>query len=395
MTKSPAAISAANMPANATTTDANFAGLWNQMSGGSNADSTEGGNAVGGVKQAAAWSTDNQTQAQADATPPTAGLWSSLARPLTARTNEAPVRRPTTNQTADTTADSAQPPALLMPFYHTNVVPPANRGAAQIARTRERNHGQDLANTVRASKLLAQLKSTTDDDLRSQSGAIADSPIRTTHEAWDGGWTLRMPKELNPFKQPTAVPEPPVGLGSQAMTVAYLQDESPTPAEAIPEPEKIILPNGDNSAAGDQPEKPETSLKANKGEGDDNGDGKKKDKLATADKLGEKPVDNSLEFLRAETVLLKPGKYQFDIGIQYQIQERDFPVVFLAKDSAPVVSGTHFAATDGSTNQFVVDQAHFKQRQLSVPMQLRYGLFDKVQVFLGAGPSAGPIPKPT
>ena len=111
---------------------------------------------------------------------------------------------------------------------------------------------------------------------------------------------------------------------------------------------------------------------------------KKKDKLATADKLGEKPVDNSLEFLRAETVLLKPGKYQFDIGIQYQIQERNFPILFIARDAAPVVSGTHFAATDGSTNQFIVDQAHFKQRELTVPMQLRYGLFDKVQVFLGA-----------
>ena len=200
-----------------------------------------------------------------------------------------------------------------MPFYHTNTVPPANRGAAQIARARL-NHGQDLANTVRASKLLAQLASTTDEDLRSEPGEIADSPLRTTHEAWDGGWTLRMPTELNPFKLPTSVPEPPVGLGSQAMTVAYLQDESPTPAEAIPEPEKIILPNGDSSAAGDQPEKPETSLKANKGEVDENGDGKKKEELATADKLGRKPVDNSLEFLRTETVLLKPGKYQFDIG---------------------------------------------------------------------------------
>jgi hypothetical protein len=374
--------------ASATATDPGFPGLWNQISG-TNGRSADDANDRGGVKQAASWSEESNNQAQSrdqsEAAPPKAGFWSSLSRPLTAQTNEAPVRRPAPNPTADDTAESSQPPALLMPFYHTNTVPPADRGAAQIARARERNHGQDIANAVRASKLLAQLKSTTDENLRSQPGAIADSPLRTTHEAWDGGWTLRMPSELNPFKQPTTVPEPPVGLGSQAMTVAYLQDESPTPAEAIPEPEKIILPNGDTSASGDQPEKPETSLKANKNdEGGDNGDGKKKDKLATADKLGEKPVDNSLEFLRAETVLLKPGKYQFDIGFQYQIQERDFPVLFLARDSAPVVSGTHFAATDGSTNQFVVDQAHFKQREVEVPMQLRYGLFDKVQVFLGA-----------
>lgn len=367
----------AEVQATATTTDPSFPGLWNQISG-SNADS-------GSVKQAAAWSEENTNQTQPQAAPPTAGLWSSLSRPFTAQTNEAPVSRPAANQSADTATDSAQPPALLMPFYHTNTVPPADRGAAQIARARERNHGQDIANAVRASKLLAQLQSTTDEDLRMQPGAIADAPLRTTHEAWDGGWTLRMPTELNPFKQPTSIPEPPVRLGSQAMTVAYLQDEAPTPAEAIPEPEKIILPEGDSSAAaGDQPEKPETSLKANKGEGDENGSDKKKDKLATADKLGEKPVDNSLDFLRAETVLLKPGKYQFDIGIQYQIQERDFPILFIARDAAPVVSGTHFAATDGSTNQFLVDQAHFKQRELTVPMQLRYGLFDKVQVFLGA-----------
>jgi hypothetical protein len=421
MAKSQPTINAANLPANATTTTAGFAGLWNQISGGGNAASANDTNDAGGIKQTAVWTAESKSQTEPEAAPPTAGFWSSLSRPLTAQTNEAPVRRPTVDQTADTAADSAQPPSLLMPFYHTNTVPQANRGATQIARARALNHGQDLANTVRASKLLQQLASTTDEDLRSQPGAIADAPLRTTHEAWDGGWTLRVPTELNPFNLPTSVPEPPVGLGSQAMTVAYLQDASPTPAEAIPEPEKINLPDSENSASGDQPEKPETSLKANNNdEGGENGDGKKKDKLATADKLGKKPEDRSLEFLRAETVLLKPGRYQFDIGFQYTIQERNFPILLTTGAASPSVAsipGTNRgsvsvvqlpgalpgayggnvnaeqAGTPGTVKTSVatvgssivgVDEAHFKSRELEVPMQLRYGLFDKVQVFVGA-----------
>ncbi|HUS40103.1 MAG TPA: transporter [Pirellulales bacterium] len=89
-------------------------------------------------------------------------------------------------------------------------------------------------------------------------------------------------------------------------------------------------------------------------------DGEKKG-LGGDQKLGEEPEDNSLQFLRVQTVLLKPGEAQFDIGAFYSISEDDFPL-FLPPD----------AVADTST----------RLRRVVVPLEIRYGLTEKLQGFV-------------
>lgn len=83
--------------------------------------------------------------------------------------------------------------------------------------------------------------------------------------------------------------------------------------------------------------------------------------IAGDQRLGEEPEDNSLQFLRFDTVLLEPGEMQFDYGITYAISERDFPL-------ALIPSG--------------VAEANVRQRQLVVPLELRYGLARRAQFFV-------------
>src|SRR4029079_17689565 len=118
------------------------------------------------------------------------------------------------------------------------------------------------------------------------------------------------------------------------MSAAYLQDES-LPPPADPQADRLNRRGSARSADGDN---------QNNNAGG-NGQQPKNEKLATADKLGEKPQDNSLEFLRAETVLLKPGKHQFDIGFQYAIQERSFPILFHSIDQTGPVDDIHVKTT--------------------------------------------------
>ncbi|NIL97184.1 MAG: hypothetical protein GTO53_06400 [Planctomycetales bacterium] len=83
--------------------------------------------------------------------------------------------------------------------------------------------------------------------------------------------------------------------------------------------------------------------------------------IAGDEKLGEAPEDNSLQFLRFQTVLLEPGEAQFDVGLLYSITEDDFPL-FLRPDA-------------------VVD-TNIRQRRLIVPLELRYGLTPRMQAFI-------------
>ena len=88
--------------------------------------------------------------------------------------------------------------------------------------------------------------------------------------------------------------------------------------------------------------------------------------LEDAEKLGEAPVDRTLDFLRAETVLFKPGESQCDIGIAYIFTDNDFPVLL----------------TDGSGNLAGVTDVRFLVRELTVPMEYRVGLHKRVQGFI-------------
>ena len=83
--------------------------------------------------------------------------------------------------------------------------------------------------------------------------------------------------------------------------------------------------------------------------------------LAEAEALGEEPDERGgLQFLRADTVLLDPGEAQFDYGITYQLFDIEVPAI------------------NSSSN---LEDARFRQRQLVTPLEIRYGLTRKLQVF--------------
>jgi hypothetical protein len=87
--------------------------------------------------------------------------------------------------------------------------------------------------------------------------------------------------------------------------------------------------------------------------------------VAEAERLGNEPEDYSLQFLRRQTVLLRQGQWQFDIGVWYSVSENDLPVF-----------------VNLPNNQVGVTDARFRNRLLLVPMELRYGLTERHQVFV-------------
>lgn len=93
------------------------------------------------------------------------------------------------------------------------------------------------------------------------------------------------------------------------------------------------------------------------------GDGK--GTLAEAEKIGEEPPEsNTLQFLRADTVLLDPGQFQFDYGFSYLKFDTEFPIF--------VDTGMGVAVTD----------AEFHIREFQIPFEIRYGLARRVQLFV-------------
>lgn len=145
------------------------------------------------------------------------------------------------------------------------------------------------------------------------------------------------------------------GPGSEgAFPVAYLEDASGEPLPRPPKdpddrlvPEDLGIPGAESKPAAD---------------GDD-----KEESLAEAESLGEEPEDNSLQFLRSATVLLKPGQRQCDIGLTYTFSQNEFPV--LLTDGGEIVG---------------VDEAQFRTRELDMPIEMRFGLLKRVQMFVGA-----------
>jgi hypothetical protein len=379
----------------ASSTNSKFAALWSQLSGSNLANSRGGmtGSKVddsrkqrlaavptNNIEQAAEWSATDQTTPRQ--VPQNSVLWSGLARPFTVRTTEAPLRCPNASQIGSALAsdeakaeipESERVPALLRPFYQTNNLPQNGETGGQLAESRARGLGQDLEHTIRASTLVRQLALPTDSDLRSQSFATLDASLSNTHD------TIAT----------SSHPEYPAGAGRRPMPVAYLEEPLPTPPAAAAEPNAINPPSNANSTDGEKALDDENSKNAD-GENKSNEGGaiaqqdQKNEKLATAEKLGEKPEDRSLEFLRAETVLLKPGKRQFDVGFLYTIQERNFPILFRSIDPANPIDDVHVQTTSNKALSYSIDEARFKSRQLEMPMQLRYGLLNHVQVFIGA-----------
>jgi len=137
---------------------------------------------------------------------------------------------------------------------------------------------------------------------------------------------------------------------SDARTVAYFQDgeELPLPT-GTPNPAETLPPAGESS---------DDSLSVS----EDGEEGK--GTIGQAETLGREPVDNSLQFLRTQTVLLKPGEAQWDYGIAYTLFDQTIPVAV----STPTID--------------TVELARFRRRELILPLELRYGLARRIQLFL-------------
>jgi hypothetical protein len=321
-------------------------GLWQQVAGGTN---STGSNAAAPTTPSTLTSAvaqglvpvpaaDATTAATSEIATSAAGLW----RPLTMQQNGAPApaasqrnTSPATTATAAASAngtgtdrgpiaDSKVGSFLLQPFYATNGPPARAPATAPYPSTEATSTAAgDVGRIARSSSLVQQLTPVT-----------AQATIR------------RLP----------GIKE--VASPNQAKLVAYLQEEAPQPEDldinAQGQPELAPDPSGTDDEAADG---------ESAGEGTDGEGG-----LAEAEQLGREPEDNTLEFLRTETVLLKPGDTQCDVGLNYLLTETEFPIL-LADDMANIVG---------------VDEVSFRIRELTLPIEYRMGLHPRVQGFIGA-----------
>lgn len=83
-------------------------------------------------------------------------------------------------------------------------------------------------------------------------------------------------------------------------------------------------------------------------------------------KLGQAPVSNTLQFLRAQDVLLDQGAWQFDTGLAYALFDNDVPLPVFDEVTGEMVN---------------VVEGHARLRLLYTPLGVRYGLTDNVQLF--------------
>jgi hypothetical protein len=89
--------------------------------------------------------------------------------------------------------------------------------------------------------------------------------------------------------------------------------------------------------------------------------------IAQVEKLGDAPPSNSLVFLR-QSLLLEPGKHQFDWGLTYSVFNDTFAL--------PIVN--HSGTVVGVANE------RQRLRLMTIPFAFRYGLTDGVQVYINA-----------
>ena len=248
----------------------------------------------------------------------------------------APTLAPPASATAKSTGitESGIESLLLQPFQLTNADPTPKRQAAgdQFAKNARPN---GLADTLQSSSLVRQLTMSTGNQPGVFSKALGETVIQAEFTAWDQGWT-----------------EEAVAASSDSADielVAFLDDELPQPQDLDvgPADELAPTPTGDRDQSGQSQNEEES--------------------LAEAEQLGEEPEDTSLQFLRTQTVLLKPGESQFDIGINYLLTENDFPVL-LTDDMGTIIG---------------IDEVRFRVRELTVPLEYRLGLHERVQGFLG------------
>lgn len=155
---------------------------------------------------------------------------------------------------------------------------------------------------------------------------------------------------------------------ADSRTVAFMMQEGQTPdADPTAQGAETIAPGTAEGIAegelpfenwvGDESEElgpPAEGLSDGEGEGI----------IAEAETLGEEPEDrNSLQFLRADTVLLDPGEMQFDYGVTYSLFDIEFPSINSSAE---------------------LEHARFRQRELLTPLEIRYGFTRRLQLFVNA-----------
>lgn len=166
-------------------------------------------------------------------------------------------------------------------------------------------------------------------------------PLLARPFTWSDSKKTRSRKE-----KPLVAPD----VSLRTRTVAFQQDGEtlPRPLPALNPPESVDLGQQDAD---------EDSL--------DEFDAEGKGTLAEAETLGREPEDNSLQFLRADTVLLEPGEFQYDYGMMYSKFDVTLPVL------VPV-----------DPNTVSIAHAEFRLREVRVPLEIRYGLARRIQLFL-------------
>jgi hypothetical protein len=125
------------------------------------------------------------------------------------------------------------------------------------------------------------------------------------------------------------------------------EDVAKEPSPFDDEPEKFVVPE-----APKEPEEPAEPSAEPKKDGE-------------PQTFGQKPVSNSLQFLRTEAVLLDPGAWQFDTGFAYTHFNEDLPV----------------AEVDDMGTVVGVLQARIRDRLVYTPLAFRYGWSTNVQLF--------------
>lgn len=146
----------------------------------------------------------------------------------------------------------------------------------------------------------------------------------------------------------TTADQNPLRLGPPLNRVAQVP-RATGPAEAeIFEPERLVDPSRNNENSEDDAGDDVASLEDEE------------------TKLGEEPEETTteLQFLRRQSVLLDPGQYQFDVTLQYLVNDNDFP---LAQQVGNLVQ---------------IGEAGTKQRLLLLPIEFRLGLTPVSQLFV-------------
>ncbi len=262
--------------------------------------------------------------------------------------NEPAAEMPVENEVVATAQlpESERVPSLMRPFYATNPLPEGTTGGSDALA----ESSEGITDVFVQSSLGRQLSLSANEELRAPASAPVEAQVNRAQQPWDGRVTVQWPLMTNPFTLsnsggPAVVAGSNTAADSNIAKVAFLQEPLPAP------PSDAATPDDSSD------------------ESDKKGTGKKKDEKETlvgAKSIGTAPEDNTLEFLRAQTVLLAPGKSQFDIGLEYTLTENNFPILI----------------TDGMGTVVGVDDVEFKGRELTVPMELRFGLLNRVQAFV-------------